>query len=218
MNCGCGAIGYEDTADEPSGPWRIGLAMPPSELRTTHLRHLLPRIQHNDADAVEELLRRAGQRLERLARQMLRGYPVVRGHEQTADVVQEAVPGLLAALRQLDLRDTRAFYGLAAEHIRRRLLDLARRHGRGNGPVRSLAAVDSVADPAGEDDLERWAALHESVELLPAEMREVFGLRFYHGWAWAEVAELFGLSEPAVRRRWLAALVRLGDRLGDRVP
>jgi hypothetical protein len=43
---------------------------------------------------------------------MLRRYPQVRQHEQTADVVQEPLLNLLAALRQLSVAPARAFHGL----------------------------------------------------------------------------------------------------------
>src|SRR5262245_11278927 len=66
--------------------------MPPSTsaLRTEHLPGLLARWRQGDAVAADELIRRVTPRLECLARQMLRRYPVVRGQVQTADVMQEA--------------------------------------------------------------------------------------------------------------------------------
>src|SRR5204863_9617742 len=99
--------------------------------------------------------------------------------EQSADVEQEASLSLLAALRTLDVADTRSFYALAAEHVSRRLLDLARRHRR-----RELA-------PAADDpdaDLDRWADLHEAARRLPAEPREAFARRFYHGRPFRQIA------------------------------
>src|SRR5262245_47048098 len=101
-----------------------------SELQTVQMKQLLLRFQNGDAAALDELLRRAARRMEHLARSMLRRYPAVRQREQTADVVQEATLSLMGALRQLSFGSTREFYGLAAEHIRRRLLDLSRWHGR----------------------------------------------------------------------------------------
>src|SRR5688500_8583969 len=100
----------------------------PVSLHTSHLPELLARLRQGDRAAVEELLRRCQRRLEAMARAMLRRYPRVAAHEQTGDVVQEASLSLLAALRTLDPADTATFYGLAAEHVRRRLLDLARKH------------------------------------------------------------------------------------------
>jgi DNA-directed RNA polymerase specialized sigma24 family protein len=56
------------------------------------------------------------------------------------------------------------------------------------------------------------------VERLPAEEREVFGLLFYHGWTQPQAAEVFGVSERTVNRRWLEAQVTLGRLLGGRLP
>ncbi len=97
-------------------------------LRTTEFPDLLARLRGGDRSAADELLRRCSERLETMARVMLRRYPAVAAREQTADVVQEASLSLLAALRTLDVADTRNFYSLAATHVSRRLLDLARKH------------------------------------------------------------------------------------------
>jgi RNA polymerase sigma factor (sigma-70 family) len=114
--------------------------------------------------------------------------------------------------------------------MRRELLDLARHYGarrRGMPQALPAAGEDSEApgaEPADRDadpaDLEKWCAFHQQVEQLPAEEREVVGLIFYHGWKQADVAQLFGVSERTVRRRWEAALVKLhqvlqSDQSGD---
>jgi RNA polymerase sigma factor (sigma-70 family) len=177
-------------------------------LRTTALPDLLARLRIGDRVAADELLSRCRDRLEAMARAMLRRFPAVAAHEQTADVVQEASLSLLAALRSLDVADTRAFYGLAAHHVRLRLLDLARKYR----PRESVPATDPDAD------LERWSALHEAAERLPVEPREVFSLRFYHGWTFAEIAVLLGASVPTARRRWLEAVAELRERLKGELP
>jgi RNA polymerase sigma-70 factor (ECF subfamily) len=194
-------------------------AVMPSELHTTALRHLLARFQNGDPGAVNELFERAAGRLRRMASAMLRRYPQVRQREDTGDVVQEAALGLVGALRQLSFSSTRDFYALAAEHIRRRLLDLNRRYrqphrdhlllGRGEG------VVDQVATDS-EAELELWADLHEAVATLPAEQREVFCLRFYHGWGLAQIAEQLQVSTRTVTRLWLRAQIALSERLADR--
>jgi RNA polymerase sigma-70 factor (ECF subfamily) len=175
-------------------------------LRTTELPDLLARLRAGDRAAADELLRRCRERLEAMAHVMLRRYPAVAAHEQTADVVQEASSSLLAALRTLDVADTRSFYALAAEHVARRLLDLARKHRRRDAPP-------TAADP--DADLDRWAELHEAAARLPAEPREVFALRFYHGWTLAEIAALLGMSVATARRRWLEAEVELARQVRD---
>jgi RNA polymerase sigma-70 factor (ECF subfamily) len=129
---------------------------------------------------------------------------------------------LLRALGQVEPESTRAFFGLAAEQIRRELLDLARHYqGRwGPGANQESVRIDSQApagagEPAGpaedEGELERWCAFHEEVARLPAEEREVVGLIFYHGWTQEEVAELFGVNVRTVQRRWQSALLKLRE-------
>lgn len=178
----------------------------------------LGRWRGGDASAVEPLIRAVYPRLEGLARKMLRGFPNVRRSSDTMDVVQNSVLRLMRSLRQLDPppTTTREFYGLAAAEIRRELLDLARGAAAGKRQIE----VPLVADAAGPDggDLERWAAFHEAVERLPAEEREVVGLVFYHGWTQPQVAELFGVSEKTVSRRWRSALLRLNEEVGGELP
>ena len=163
----------------------------------------------------------------RLARGMLRDFPLVRQREQTADILQEAMLSLTAALRQVRFSSTRDFFGLAAEHIRRRLVDLARYHGRAHRRFEPLppGPNDSheIAAPA-EDDIDDWQALHEAVAALPAEQREVFSLRLYHGCTVEETAALLKISPRTVIRLWLSPRfawprqLRLSSHPGERDP
>jgi RNA polymerase sigma-70 factor (ECF subfamily) len=194
-----------------------------SSLYTIQLKDLVERFQKGDAQALDELLRRAAGRLERLAGSMLRRYPRVRQFEQTGDVVQEAALSLLPALRQLNFSSTREFYGLVAEHIRRRLLDLARWFSRpGRAPAPLEEAAGEVAQlPATEPEgmgLDYWEAFHEAVVALPADQREVFSLRFYHGWDNPEIADLLQVSTKTVTRIYLRAQAALSTRLGGPPP
>jgi RNA polymerase sigma-70 factor (ECF subfamily) len=195
----------------------------PDDLPSTYLRHLVDRLRAGDEAASNELLRRAGDRLEGLAHRMLRCYPNVRRYEQTGDVLQGATLRLLRALGEVRPATTREFFGLAAEQIRRELLDLLRRH---NGPQGWAANHESNAPCANETstgkghpepvapietpaELERWTAFHEAVGELPAQEREVFNLFYYHGWTSEEVAEFLGEKQRAVRRLWRHARLRL---------
>jgi len=155
---------------------------------------------------------------------MLRGYPVVQDREQTGDVLQNALLRLTRALREVRPTSTAEFFSLAAEQIRRELLDLVRYHRRRssvNQPLVDAAGVHldppdpNIADPA---DLDRWHALHEAVERLAPAQREVFGLTFYHGWTQPEIAELLAVSDRQVRRLWRQACLRLNEMLGGDLP
>ncbi|MBI1916315.1 MAG: hypothetical protein HYS12_16525 [Planctomycetes bacterium] len=63
-------------------------------------------------------------------------------------------------------------------------------------------------------ELDRWTALHEAVERLPADRREVFSYVFYHGWTQSQLAELLGVSDRQVRRLWIDACLRLKEAVG----
>lgn len=187
-------------------------------LSTVQLHVLMDRFQKGDQQALEDLLRRATGRLESLARAMLRRFPIVRQHEQTGDIVQEASLSLIGALRHLSFASTREFYGLATEHMRRRLLDLARRY---KNPIRSPGVLPVEPDQAPlsgaqEQDLDRWQTFHEAVETLPVDCREVFSLRFYHNWGVDQVAELLQMSPRTVARVWSRAILAITAHVGEK--
>lgn len=193
-------------------------------LETVLMHQYVQRWQQGDKLAADQLLRSVGERLEQLARRMLRSYPNVRAWADTADVHQGAVIRLLHTLRRLQPESTRSFFNLAAVHIRRELLDLARRfknlsravHPLPEGPQSGdlLAETDSAA----ADELEVWTRFHLAVENLPTEQREVFSLVFYHGWTQDQIAALFGVHVRTVRRRWQHACIELNRQLGGHLP
>jgi RNA polymerase sigma factor (sigma-70 family) len=195
----------------------------PDSLHTTLLHNWLKAMQGGDLSAREELLRCVGDRLERLARKMLRDFPRVRRWADTGDVLQNAVIRLLRSLQEVQPASVREFFGLAAEQIRRELLDLARHfHGplgdganlQSHGPQADSRPAFDPADSAEDaDDLAKWCAFHEAVANLPTEEREVVGLIFYHGWTQIEVAELFQVAERTVRRWWVSAQLKLQQHM-----
>jgi RNA polymerase sigma-70 factor (ECF subfamily) len=184
------------------------------------LNHWVDRLRAGDRAASDELLRAVGSRLERLARKMLGRFLAVHRWAQTDDVLQNALVRLLRALGQVRPASVRDFFGLAAEQMRRELLDLARHfHGPEGAAAHHESGVLADKDEAGgldhpdrtesPDELERWSAFHREVANLPAEEREVVDLIFYHGWTQAAVADLGGISVRTVQRRWESALLKL---------
>jgi RNA polymerase sigma-70 factor (ECF subfamily) len=133
---------------------------------------------------------------------MLGRFPSVQRWAQTDDVFQNALLRLLRALEQVRPAWVRDFFGLAAEQMRRELLDLARHF---HGPHGQAAHHDS-------------AAFHEGVAALPAEERAVVGLVYYHGPTQAAVAELLGAHVRTVQRRWESALLKLRAAMTTQEP
>jgi RNA polymerase sigma factor (sigma-70 family) len=198
--------------------------MSKSDVKIVNLQELVVQVQAGDRAAEDKLVRVILARFHNLARRMLKDFPVVRDLEQTGDIVQDSLLRLLRALRTVTPETTRDLFNLAAEQIRRQLLDLARRHRRFQTVPLEITSESSGDDklPAdcapAEIDLDRWAHFHAAVELLPPEQREVIGLTYYHGWSQVQIADLFQVDERTIRRRWKAACLALNQALGGQIP
>jgi RNA polymerase sigma factor (sigma-70 family) len=190
-----------------------------SDAKTTVLVQLVERMRGGDRAACEVLIRTFQSRLEHLARKMLHRYPRVGRWVEVEDVLQASLLRLLRALESVQPTSTRAFFGLAAEQIRRELLDLSRHLYGPQGEGANFASVGNDPDDSRprvespnenyDSDLEQWSAFHQEVAKLAPREREIVGLIYYHGWTQAQVAELFNVSARTVRRWWEAALVDL---------
>src|SRR5262249_14016383 len=95
-------------------------------LHTREMQQWIERWQQGDTRGADELITAAQRRLERLAHSMLRGFPHVARQFETGDVLHTALMRLLNNLREAMPASTREFFGFAAFHIRRSLIDLAR--------------------------------------------------------------------------------------------
>jgi RNA polymerase sigma-70 factor (ECF subfamily) len=201
--------------------------------QSVQIQGYLDRLRAGDEAARAQLLTCACERLRSLARKMLRGYPNVHRWEQTDDVLQNAALRLHRTLGQMTVETSRDFFRLAALNIRRELLDLAKHHygpqGQGAhhgtwGPGDSSATGDdsgpvAAADLSSEPSrLAAWGDFHEQIGALPDEEREVFDLLWYQGLSQAEAAELLGVSERTVKRRWQSGRLLLHEALGGEVP
>lgn len=191
-------------------------------INTVQLNGWIDRMRAGDQAARDELLRATCQRLERLARKMLQRFPSVQRWAETGDVLQNSLLRLLRALAEVRPNSVRDFFGLAAEQMRRELLDLARRFQGARGDQARCESGVLDAEPVAHRDLsrelERWSSFHEEVARLPAEDREVVGLIFYHGWTKEAVAELFQVSRRTVQRRWDEAMLKLSSALNRMEP
>lgn len=194
-------------------------------VKTTELHGWLDRMKAGDERAVNTMLKRVTSRLDRLAHKMLHQFPKVSRWADKDDVLQNASLRLIRALRDVRPDSMRAFYALASTQVRRELLDMTKALYGPLGDATHHVSIDPnnadaqrMMEPANPDDereLERWCCLHEEVENLPVEEREVFGLIFYHGWKQDEVAKLFDVNVRTVQRWWTSALKRLKDLLSD---
>jgi RNA polymerase sigma-70 factor (ECF subfamily) len=188
---------------------------------TSELADLLDRLRKGDPDARCRVIECAVDRLRKLTRKMLRGYPKVRRWAETDDVLQNALLRLHRSLADLRPEGVRQFYALTGMQIRRELLDLAK-HFQGAQGIgakhhsdRGRAAERKCADPLEPETLDAWARFHETVGCLPDDEREVVQLVWYDGMKQPEAAAVLGVSLATLKRRWQAARLRLSELLED---
>jgi RNA polymerase sigma factor (TIGR02999 family) len=151
----------------------------------------------------DELLKPVYEELRRLAKRHLSGQRP--GHAlQTTDLVNEAC---LKLLRPSENRwkDRIHFLALASRAMRSVLVDDARRRScekRGTNPIRvSLSEAEPTSEVGRVDALAVHQALSRLAVLDPRK-KQVVELRCFGGHSVEEIAELLGISNRTVKRKW----------------
>jgi RNA polymerase sigma-70 factor (ECF subfamily) len=185
------------------------------EDHTTVIQGCIDRLRGGDESARAALLKSAADRLVRLTRKMLKGYPGVARWEQGDDVAQNALIRLDRALREVTPPTARGFFRLAAAQVRRELIDLARHYRGPQGLAAQHAALERRGDAADgaaiaaetpetthdPGRLAAWAEFHAAVAALGEADRELFDLLWYQGLTQAEAAAILGVTERTVNSR-----------------
>ncbi len=198
---------------------------------TTIMQALLDRLSRGDQLAREELISHSMERLRKLARKMLRSNARVRRWNETDDVLQNALLRLNRALQTERPESVGRFIGLAAEQIRRELIDLGRHYfgpqgigknhasdphasgGRGSDvPRYEQAAEDSSDSGIHTSEMERF---HVAVGQLSDEQRDVFQKWFYLGMTQENIATGADVSVRTVKRTFRDAKLRLAELLRE---
>jgi RNA polymerase sigma-70 factor, ECF subfamily len=207
-----GVAGREDIPQDSSSAG----STPPGRERPE--AELLSEARAGRPEAVEALLERHEGRLFRFARRLCRS------REDAEDVLQES---LLAAAR--GLRRFRGESSLSTWlYTIARSFCIKKRRRSVFAPVEvsleseATAAARRLADPALSPDealaaRRLGAALDGAIAALPRTYREVFLLRDVEGLSAAQVANVTGLSVPAVKTRLHRARARLRARLAPQL-
>jgi RNA polymerase sigma factor (TIGR02999 family) len=177
---------------------------------------LLLELSGGNREAVDALVPIVYGELRRIAGGQLRREG--RGNTlQATALVHEAYLQLIEQ-RQVTWQSRAHFFGVAAQAMRRILLDNAKaRHRlkRGGAAVRTsldqamLATEDRTADVIAIDE-----ALVR-LEALDARQAKIVELRFYGGLSVDETAEVLGVSAPTVKRDWASARLWLAHHFGS---
>ena len=177
---------------------------------------LLVAWNNGDQAALDKLLPLVNAELRQLARRYMRRENP--GHTlQTSALVNEAYLRLIDQ-RQVQWQNRAHFFGIAAQLMRRILIDHARSHHyakRGGGALRvSLDETAAVTDARAAELLAVDEAL-EKLTALDARKGRIVELRFFGGLSLEETAEVLGISSPTVQREWRAAKAWLHRMLTD---
>lgn len=193
------------------------------QARLSSIENLLAKINAGDVSARKELFELVDQRLRKLTRKMLQTFAVVRRWEETDDVWQNASMRIWNSFDKMEFQSERHFLNSSSQQIRRELLTLAEFYRRPSNaasrhqtPRQSIhesnsAPLDWENPTDNLDVIHSWTQLHEQVEQLPAELREVFDLHWYQGLTHAAIAKLLNVSTRTIKRRWQAARLELSD-------
>ncbi|HZB43966.1 MAG TPA: sigma-70 family RNA polymerase sigma factor [Pyrinomonadaceae bacterium] len=176
------------------------MTAPPS---SHHVTELLVRWRDGDQRALDELMPLVYTELHRLAARCMRGERA--GHTlQTSALVNEAYMRL-AGHEEIRWQNRTHFFAIAAQAMRRILVDHARRGGnrkRGGGAHKValdealIVSEERVAEVVALDD-----ALKQLAEVSPRKSQLV-ELRFFGGLSIEEAAEVLGVSPGTAMRDW----------------
>lgn len=181
-----------------------------------NITHLLKEWSDGDERALDKLTPLVYEELRRQASRYLRRER--RGHSlQTTALINEAFLRLIDA-REVHWQDRAHFFAIAANLMRRVLVDHARRRDaekRGGSALR--LTLDEALAVAKETDVDLLAideALDRLAKIDPQQAR-VVELRFFSGLTVDETAAALGVSPKTVKRDWSVARAWLCREIGD---
>ncbi len=159
--------------------------------------------QGGDEDALEKLTPLVYRELHRLAGRYMRGEQMDHTLQATA-LVNEAYVRLID-WKNVQWQNRKHFFGVAAQVMRRILVDYARsrRYDKRGGGARAIP-LDEAPPIAGDNLtvlLEINAAL-DHLAAMDARRAQVVELRYFGGLSVDETAEALGISSITVIRHW----------------
>ena len=185
--------------------------MPPAE----NVTQLLVKWSEGDEKALEDLMPLVYNELRRLAGNYLR-------RERQNHTLQPTALVNEAYVKLVDQKNARwqnrsQFYGVAAQLMRRILVDHARQHqaakrGGTNQQRLSITSAHAIVAAPEVDVLAVHGALEELKQFDPQQER-IVELRFFGGLSIEETAKVMGLGHATVERDWKMARAWLRQKL-----
>ena len=191
-----------------------GLTADMGEQSTQGVTRLLREAQAGDRAALDELLPLVYRELRQIAaRHLAQERP---GHTLQATALVHEVYLRLIDQHSVDWRNRAHFFGIAAEMMRRVLVNHAvGRRAQKRGAGETLLSLEEVVSFPNRQDVDLIlldGALTRLAELDPTQAR-IVELRFFAGLTVGEVAEVLGVSDSEVKREWRSARAWLTTQL-----
>ena len=181
---------------------------------TEQVTELLIDWNNGNPAALDQLMPMVYDELHRIARRHLRREAP--GHTlQTSALVNEAYMRLID--QTVTWRNRAHFFGIAAQMMRRILVDHARAHlyakrGGGAQQVSLAEAADLVRNSA---DLIALDEALQSLAGIDPQQSKVVELKFFAGMTIEEISEVMGISTATVEREWRFARAWLSGELSN---
>jgi RNA polymerase sigma-70 factor (ECF subfamily) len=180
----------------------------------TDITLMLKQLSAGNQDVLDKLVPLLYDELHRLAAYYLRRERSEHTLQATA-LVHEAYLRLIDQ-RRVQWKNRNHFFGVAAQLMRRILLDYARKHQavKRGGAVPKISLDEAMI--LSEDNLAELVALDRLLTQLTSidpQQGRVVELRFFGGLSVEETAELMEISPATVKRDWAMAKAWLGREL-----
>ena len=175
-----------------------------------NVTNLLVAWGQGDKAAFERLMPEVQRELHRIAARYMAGERP--GHDLQATALINEAYLRLVDWKEIQWADRAHFFGMAANMMRRVLVDHARRRDRakrgGEAIQVSLSEAADVPTPERADVLALDEALQRLAKL-DARKSQIVEMRFFGGLSLEETAEALNVSVATVRRDWTLARVWL---------
>ena len=170
-----------------------------------------------DEYALEQLMPLVYDELRRMARNYMRRQPS--GHTfQTTELIHEAYLKI-AGGEEKKWQNRAHFFGIAAQVMRRILMDHARKHqaDKRGGEFEKLPIEEEILIVSQDKSSELIAlddALEELAKIDP-DKAKIVELRYFGGLSIEETAEVMGVSVPTINRHWKMAKAWLYSQVAN---
>ena len=140
-------------------------------------------------------------------------------HEQdvslsTGDLINDAVLQLVQ-IERLSVADKAHFMALASRMMRHILIDHARSKASSKRSHRKVELTTRLDDVPQRVDLKQLHAALIRLRALDEQLIQLVEMRYFGGMTTADIADVMGISEPTVKRRWQVARAWLADAMAN---